>query len=179
MRGYRMHGPIAGYFPAKPKDMNEVEFQIRKFHAFLWASGGTFSDFYIHIIDHCCWMKDAWPVKAQALGGRHYRQSPDGVPFVDQNFDVYGVEYTFADGGKFIMDGRSMLGCEQIYHSAAQGSKGCAVVSKSGDCGLPSSIYKGQLPTRSNLLWESKVGPSRAESLSKRVERPGGRHPRR
>ena len=32
---------------------------------FLWASGGCFSDFLIHNIDECCWMKDAWPVKAK------------------------------------------------------------------------------------------------------------------
>ena len=51
LRGYRMHGPIVGYYGPKPKGMNEVEFQLRKFHAFLWASGGTFNDFYIHIID--------------------------------------------------------------------------------------------------------------------------------
>jgi hypothetical protein len=40
---------------------------------FLWASGGCFAGFYIHHIDHCCRMKNAWPVKAQAVGGRHYR----------------------------------------------------------------------------------------------------------
>ena len=33
---------------------------------FLWASGGCYSDFHIHNIDECCWMKDAWPVEAQA-----------------------------------------------------------------------------------------------------------------
>jgi len=38
-------------------------------------------------------MKNAWPVKAQAVGGRHYRGN-----YVDQNFDSYSVEYTFADG---------------------------------------------------------------------------------
>ena len=27
-------------------------------------------------------------VKAQALGGRHYKTSPEGVAYVDQNFDV-------------------------------------------------------------------------------------------
>ena len=57
---------------------SELLYQIQRFHSFLWASGGCFSDFYIHIIDHCCWMKNAWPVKAQALGGRHYRKSPEG-----------------------------------------------------------------------------------------------------
>ena len=45
-------------------------YQIRKFHGFLWASGGCFSDFLIHNIDECCWMKDAWPVSAKGSGGR-------------------------------------------------------------------------------------------------------------
>jgi predicted dehydrogenase len=152
MRGYRMHGPITGYHEAKPAGMNELEFQLRKFHAFLWASGGSFSDFYIHIIDHCCWMKNAWPVSAMGLGGRHYR-----LNCIDQNFDSYSIEYTFPDGAKLIMDGRSMLGCEQIYHSAAHGTKGYAVLSKSGDCGVQSSTYHGQLPDSSRMLWESKI----------------------
>jgi len=152
MRGYRMHGPITGYFEAKPAGMTEVEFQLRRFHAFIWASGGTYSDFYIHIIDHCCWMKNAWPVSAMGLGGRHYR-----LNCVDQNFDVYSVEYTFPDGGKLIMDGRSVLGCEKIFQSAAQGTKGYAVLSKAGDCGGPSSTYKGQLPEQANMIWESDV----------------------
>jgi predicted dehydrogenase len=159
LRGYRMHGPIVGYYGPKAKDLNEVEFQLRKFHAFLWASGGTYSDFYIHIIDHCCWMKNAWPVRAQSLGGRHYRHTPEGVPCIDQNFDVYATEYTFADDTKFIMDGRSILGCSEIYNSFAHGSKGMAVVSKSGDCGMPARTYKGQSPKKANLLWESKVAP--------------------
>ena len=50
-------------------------------------------------------MKQAWPVKAQAVGGRHYRDD-----YVDQNFDTYSVEYTFADGTKLHLDGRTMTG---------------------------------------------------------------------
>ena len=158
MRGYRMHGPIGSAFSEKwPGQPSELLWQIRRFHSFIWASGGCFSDFYIHIIDHCCWMKNAWPVKAQALGGRHYRTSPQGNPWVDQNFDAYSVEYTFADGTKFIMDGRCMPGCDNIYSSYAHGSKGSAVVSKSGDCGGPSSTYKAQSPDGASKIWESKV----------------------
>ncbi len=112
MRGYRMHGPAASFSSPKwPGDPSELLWQIRRFHSFLWASGGAFNDFYIHIIDHCCWMKNAWPVKAQALGGRHYRLTEDGKPAVDQNFDVYSVEYVFDDGARFIMDGRCIDGC--------------------------------------------------------------------
>jgi len=153
MRGYRMTGPVGSAFSKKwPGEPSELLWQIRNFHSFIWASGGCFNDFYIHVVDHCCWMKNAWPVKAQALGGRHYRRD-----FVDQNFDVYSVEYTFADGSKLIMDGRCMAGCENIYSSFVHGTKGSAIASKAGDCGPPSSIYTGQNPDRENKLWESEV----------------------
>ena len=155
MRGYRMHGPVGSMQSSpKPAGITEVVYQIQRFHSFLWASGGCFSDFYIHIIDHCCWMKNAWPVKAQALGGRHYRGD-----YVDQNFDTYSVEYTFADDTKFIMDGRCMAGCSDIYNSFAHGTKGTAIVSSGGDCGGPSATFKGQGSSKANMLWESKVPP--------------------
>ncbi len=157
MRGYRMHGP-AGYFESlpKPADMTDLDYQVRRFHSFLWASGGCFSDFYIHIIDHLCWMKDAWPVKAQGVGGRHYRTNAQGVAFVDQNFDSYSVEYTFADGTKFFFDGRCMNGAQGIYSSYLHGTKGLAIASRANDCGGPSAIYKGQNPVPANLTWQSK-----------------------
>ena len=159
-RGYRMHGPI-GFFSSlpKPPGISDLLYQIQRFHSFIWASGGNFSDFNIHIIDHLCWMKNAWPVKAHALGGRHYRQSPEGITYVDQNFDTYSVEYTYADGSKFILDGRCIEGCKHIYSSYAHGSKGMAIVSKSGDCGMPSSTYRGQNPVKSKMIWQSKVRP--------------------
>ncbi len=160
-RGYRMHGPI-GFFSSlpKPKDANELLYQVQRFHSFIWASGGNYSDFYIHIIDHLGWLKGSWPIKAQALGGRHYRQSPEGVTYVDQNLDTYSVEYTYADGSKFLFDGRCINGCNDIYSSYLHGSKGFAIASKSGDCGTPSSIHKSQNPDRSNMVWESKVSPA-------------------
>jgi predicted dehydrogenase len=158
MRAYRMTGPVGSAFSEKwPGQPSELLWQIQRFHSFIWASGGCFNDFYIHVIDHCCWMKNAWPIKAQALGGRHYRQTPEGHPCVDQNFDSYSVEYIFADGARLIMDGRCMAGCTSIYTSYVHGTRGSAVASKSGDCGQPSSIYKGQNPDRSDMVWESEV----------------------
>ena len=88
----------------------ELFWQAKRFHSFLWASGGVFSDFYVHHVDEVCWMKNAWPVKAEATGGRHFCGKLD-----DQNFDSYGVEWTFADGTKFFYSGRTMKDCEQKF----------------------------------------------------------------
>jgi predicted dehydrogenase len=150
MRSYRMHGPDA-YFRSTPKpdNISELLYQIQRFHSFLWASGGSFSDFYIHFIDECCWMKDTWPVKAQGLGGRHQREE-----FVDQNFDQYSVEYTFADDTRLFFYGRSMDGCYSRSASYVHGSKGIGVVSHSGHYPAKCRIYKGQkLDVEENLVW--------------------------
>jgi len=156
MRGYRMHGPAASFLSLpKPIGMSHLEYQIRRFHSYLWASGGCFADFYIHHIDHLCWMRGALPVSAQGLGGRHFKRNRDNVPFVDQNFDAYAVEYTFEPGDKLFFEGRCMEGAAGIYATYVHGTKGCAVVARSGDFGGPQAIYKGQKMEPSALLWES------------------------
>ncbi len=157
MRGYRMQGVIGSAFSEKwtGTPSSELLWQISRFHSFLWASGGAFSDFYIHHIDHLCWLKNTWPVKCHGVGGRTFRTAPSGETYVDQNFDSYSVEYTFEDGAKLFMDGRCMNGALPLYSSYAHGTKGMAIVSKNGDCGRPSSTYKGQNPTKDNLLWTS------------------------
>ncbi len=157
-RGYRMHGPVATFQSLpKPEGISDLMYQIQRFHSFIWASGGAYSDFYIHIIDHLSWMKNAWPVKAHALGGRHNRLSPEGIPYVDQNLDTYSVEYSYADGTKFFFDGRCMTGCHDNFSSYIHGTKGSAIVSKTGDCGAPSMIFKGQSPNGSDRVWTSQV----------------------
>lgn len=156
MRGYRMHGPAASFESLpKPADVTDLEYQIRRFHSFLWASGGAYSDFYIHHIDHLSWMKNDWPIHAQAVGGRHYKQNEQGVNFVDQNFDNYAVEYTYKDGTKFFFDGRCVNGAHGIYSSYVHGTKGVGIAARAGDFSGPSATYKGQNIEDGNLIWQS------------------------
>jgi hypothetical protein len=133
----------------KQEGMSELMFQISRFHSFIWLSGGLFSDFYIHQIDECCWMKDAWPVKCQAVGGRHYRGDN-----IDQNFDVYQVEYTFEDGTKFFFYGRTMLGVKDEFSSIAHGAEGLATISLGGHgLGRAGRIFARQNLKSSEQLW--------------------------
>ena len=151
LRAYRMAGPTgsAAAPPRKESETSELLYQIKHFHGFLWLSGGAVSDFLIHNIDESCWMKNDWPVKAMACGGRHYRGD-----MVDQNFDVYSIEYTFADGAKLFVDGRTMPGCEREFASYAHGSKGIAVISTASHTPAKARIYNGHNTNKSNLVWE-------------------------
>jgi len=106
------------------------------------------SDFLIHTIDEVCWMKNEWPVKAQAVGGRHYRED-----MVDQNFDSYAIEYTFKDGTKFYMEGRTVPGCYNEFASYAHGSKGVGVISTSGHVPGRCRIYDGHNLSKDKLKW--------------------------
>jgi hypothetical protein len=147
MRGYRMAGRAAACGPP-PENKSELLYQIQRFHSFLWASGGVFSDFYIHQIDECSWMKDAWPVKAHANGGRHYRGDA-----VDQNFDNYSVEYTYPDGTKLFYYGRNMSGCHSEFASYAHGSKGSAIISTSSHTPGKVRTFDGQDFAKDNMIW--------------------------
>lgn len=150
LRAYRMHPPAASFrSKRRPADVKELHYQIQRFHSFLWASGGCFSDFYIHNIDEACWMKNDWPVEVRANGGRNYRED-----WIDQNFDSYSCEYTFADGSKFFFEGRIMEGCRQEFATYAHGTKGLAVVSKAGHSPARSKIFKGQNEKSENIVWQ-------------------------
>jgi predicted dehydrogenase len=137
MRAYRM-GQGGGTAGPRPEGVSELAWQVQRFHAFLWASGGVFSDYYIHQIDECSWMKGAWPVEAHGIGGRHYRGDS-----LDQNFDTYSVQYVYPDGTRLFFDGRNMAGARNEFASYAHGSRGSAVISTLIHTPGMTRIYKG------------------------------------
>jgi predicted dehydrogenase len=147
MRTYRQQGP-AGFTGPRSGSTSELLWQVRNYLSFLWAGGGLFHDVVAHNVDECCWMKDAWPVRAQGAGARCYRGNA-----VDQNFDHYDVEYTFADGAKLFLNNRHMPGCHEEFASYAHGTKGSAVISTFMHTPGKCRLYKGQDFAKENLLW--------------------------
>jgi predicted dehydrogenase len=147
MRAYRMGGRAAAAGP-KPANISELLYQVQRFHSFLWASGGVYSDYYIHQIDECSWMKDAWPVRAQSLGGRHYRENA-----VDQNLDTYSVEYIYPDGTRLFFFGRNMQGCHDEFASYAHGSKGGAIISTNAHTPGRVRLFKSHTFERADMTW--------------------------
>ena len=88
------------------------------------------------------------PVSAKGYGGRHYR-----FDCVDQNFDSYSVEYTFADGTKLMLEGRYMPGCEGDFASYAHGAKGTALISKDGHFPAHCRTFRGQNFDKNQTIW--------------------------
>ncbi len=144
---YRMHGPV-GVNPRQP-GMSELGYQISNYSCFTWLNGSFIVDWLIHNIDVCCWVKNAWPVSVQGMGGRQVRQDPD------QLFDHYAAEYSFADGTRMFAQGRHMTRCYDFFGDIIHGAKGSAVLGE----GIPKPrLYRGHTQSSENLLWSYK-GP--------------------
>jgi predicted dehydrogenase len=144
MRIYRVHGPV--HCPPLPEGANELVFQLQNPNSFTWVSSGFFIDWHCHNIDVACWLKGAWPVSAQGMGGRCYEQA-------GSQFDHYTVEYTFADGTKLFAFSRHINNCWSTYSDYAHGSKGSAVIMATLGDPKP-KIYKSHNMVKEELVWE-------------------------
>lgn len=145
---YRMHGPVE--FRARPAGMSELMHQIANYSCFTWLNGSFIVDWLIHNIDVCCWAKNAWPVSVQGMGGRQARKE------ADQLFDHYGAEFTFADGTRFVAQGRHITNCWDFFGDVIHGTTGCAVLGE----GIPNPrIFRTHLQNRENLVWQYQGAP--------------------
>jgi predicted dehydrogenase len=145
---YRMHGPVG--LRAREPGMKELAYQITNYSGFTWLNGSFIVDWLIHNIDVCCWVKNAWPVSAQGMGGRQTRTEPD------QLFDHYGAEFTFDDGTRLFAQGRHINKCHDFFGDVIHGAKGSAVLGE----GQPKPrIYQGHKQTLPNLAWEYTGAP--------------------
>lgn len=145
---YRMHGPVG--FAAKEAGETELAHQIRNYSNYTWLNGSFIVDWLIHNIDVCCWVKDAWPVSVQGMGGRQVRKD------ADQLFDHYMAEYSFPDGTRLVAQGRHMTRCWDFFGDVIHGTKGCSVL---GEGQNDPRLFKGHQPTSANLLWRYKGEP--------------------
>lgn len=147
IRAYRMQ-PVGSLRPC-PQGANELHWQIRNFVHFLWVSGGLFAEMNIHQIDEICWIKDAWPVTAHAVGGR----APNSTD-CSQNLDSFTIEWTFADGTKALDIVRWLPKCHTDFATYIHGTKCAAQFSGPHHEGTV-QIYKDQRIAGDNLAWRA------------------------
>lgn len=130
-----------------PADTDHVAWQIRNRVHFLWVSSGILLELLIHQIDECCWIKDGWPVSATGKG-----TPPNKPGNCSQNINDYAIEYTFADGGKAVVEGVSP------FATFIHGSKRAAQFS--GDVHAATvHLYKGREIDNSQIDWAAEREP--------------------
>jgi len=158
VRAYRMDGG-ARMGPYQGPE-SELLWQIRRPYFFIWTSSAWFIEMMIHQVDECCWIKDAWPISAEGLGGVE-----PGSSDCSQNLHTYAIEYTFPDGTKALVNSRNQSGCHNEFATWVHGTR-CAG-QFSGNIHAPTvHTYKNQRCVKDNVAWRpesEKASPYQVE----------------
>ena len=105
--------------PRKP-GQTEMEYQMRNWYYFVWLCGDHINEQHIHNLDIINWAMDAYPVKAQGLGGREVRKGKD----YGQIFDHHFVEFQYGDGTLLNSQCRHIKGTMSKVDELLIGTKG-------------------------------------------------------
>jgi predicted dehydrogenase len=125
------------------RKLSEMEYQMRNWYYFTWICGDHIVEQHIHNMDVGNWLKNAYPVKANGMGGCQVRKGPD----YGETFDHHAVEFEYADGSRMFSQCRHIPGCWNSVSEHAAGTKGTArldryAISTGGDAWR----YRGPQP---------------------------------
>ncbi len=112
----------------KYPNLTEMEYQMRNWYYFNWLCGDHIVEQHIHNIDVFNWAKNAYPVKAQGMGGREVRTDKDHGEIFDHHF----VEFHFEDGSIMNSQCRHIQGCLSNVSETIVGTKGRAKLGGDG-----------------------------------------------
>ena len=102
---------------------NEMDYQMRNWYHFPWLSGDHIEDTHIHNLDVVNWVKQAYPVRAQGMGGRNVPYEPDRQGAM---FDHHYVEFQYPDGSYLNSQARIITGCWVKLGEHFVGTRGVA-----------------------------------------------------
>jgi predicted dehydrogenase len=105
----------------------EMEYQMRNWYYFNWLCGDHISEQHIHNLDVSNWIKDAHPIRANAMGGREVRDDKE----TGEIFDHFFVEYEYADGTRMFSQCRHIKKCWNSVSEAVHGTSGTSDVNRS------------------------------------------------
>ena len=114
-------GPVKPMPPAseRPKDMGDLEWQMRNWYNFVWLSGDGLVEQACHSVDKIAWaMKDVPPLKAVAVGGRQTKNNEGNI------YDHMFVVYDFPGDVKAFLGQRQISNCHSENSDCIMGSEG-------------------------------------------------------
>jgi predicted dehydrogenase len=118
----RMSNRLSRFDGARKPEWNDLEWQLRNWHLFLWLSGDWIMEVSVHSVDKILWaMKDVPPVKCHASGGR-WQQTVGNV------WDQFDVTYQWENGAIAVLKTRYMDKCHNQHDDLIIGSRGRCVL---------------------------------------------------
>jgi predicted dehydrogenase len=106
----------------------DAEWQLRNWLYFTWLSGDHIVEQHVHNIDVVNWAMNAHPVRANGMGGRQVRTSPE----YGHIFDHFAIDYEYENGMPLASQCRQIDGCANNVTEALVGDKGTARLDNSG-----------------------------------------------
>lgn len=105
--------------PRKP-DWSDMEWQLRNWLYFTWASGDHIVEQHVHNLDVANWVIGALPVKAVGMGGRQARTGPE----YGHIYDHFAIEYEYPGGVRVMSMCRQQAGTASFVGERILGTKG-------------------------------------------------------
>ncbi len=100
----------------------DMEWQIRNWLYFTWASGDHIVEQHVHNLDVCNWAIGSHPIKCFGMGGREVRTAPK----YGHIFDHFAIEYEYPNGVVMQSYCRQIDGCKNQVAEGIHGSTGRA-----------------------------------------------------
>ena len=118
MRAYWNGGGV--WVHPREQGQTEMQYQMRNWYYFNWLCGDHIVEQHIHNLDVINWLKDAYPVRGQGMGGRQVRTGPD----YGEIYDHHAVEFEYKDGSRMFSYCRHIPNCWDSVSEHAQGTSG-------------------------------------------------------
>ncbi|MCX6836866.1 MAG: Gfo/Idh/MocA family oxidoreductase [Verrucomicrobia bacterium] len=121
----RLGTPVKPMSPpeARPKEMGDVEWQLRNWYNFTWLSGDGLVEQAVHHVDRIMWvMQDVPPQDCIANGGRN---SPN---YEGNIYDHIDALWQWEGGMQASLMQRQVLGCDPNSVMMVHGTKGRAAI---------------------------------------------------
>ncbi len=106
--------------------MTDMQYQMRNWYYFTWLSGDFNVEQFVHQLDRMAWiMKDQYPLRCYATGGRQSRTSSDHGHI----FDHFSSVFEYQQGVRVFTTTRHQRGCSNESQTVVMGDKGIADMS--------------------------------------------------
>ncbi len=119
---------------------SDMEYQMRNWYYYNWLCGDHIVEQHIHNLDVGCWVKDAWPVAAEGMGGRQVRVDPK----YGEIYDHHAVEFEFGDGTRMFSFCRHIPRNWNSVSEHMHGAKGTANLNGSGSGSATIATKEGE-----------------------------------